>query len=73
MKKGILVLGLMIAAVGMFFQGKGMERAVETVGELSNREHPKVALTFDDGPHMVYTEMLGSLTVEYQKKYSQVA
>lgn len=58
MKKGILVLGLMIAAVGMFFQGKGMERAVETVGELSNREHPKVALTFDDGPHMVYTEML---------------
>lgn len=58
MKKGILVLGVIIALAGMFFQGKGMERAVETVGELSNREHPKVALTFDDGPHMVYTEML---------------
>ena len=58
MKKGILVLGVIITLAGMFFQGKGMERAVETVGELSNREHPKVALTFDDGPHMVYTEML---------------
>ena len=58
MKKGILVLGVILTLAGMFFQGKGMERAVETVGELSNREHPKVALTFDDGPHMVYTEML---------------
>ncbi|MBS6160549.1 MAG: polysaccharide deacetylase family protein [Firmicutes bacterium] len=58
MKKGILILGLMIAAVGMFFQGKGMKQAVETVGELSHKEHPKVALTFDDGPHAFYTEML---------------
>lgn len=58
MKKGILILGLMIAAVGMFFQGKGMKKAVETVGELSHKEHPKVALTFDDGPHAFYTEML---------------
>lgn len=58
MKKGILILGLMIAAAGMFFQGKGMKQAVETVGELSHKEHPKVALTFDDGPHVVYTEML---------------
>ena len=58
MKKGILILGLLIAAVGMFFQGKGMKQAVETVGELSHKEHPKVALTFDDGPHAFYTEML---------------
>lgn len=58
MKKGILILGVMIAAVGMFFQGKGMKQAVETVGELSHKEHPKVALTFDDGPHAFYTEML---------------
>lgn len=58
MKKGILILGLLIAAVGIFFQGKGMKQAVETVGELSHKEHPKVALTFDDGPHVVYTEML---------------
>lgn len=58
MKKGILVLGLLIAVVGMFFQGKGMKQAVETVGELSHKEHPKVALTFDDGPHAFYTEML---------------
>ena len=54
----VVFAGVIITLAGMFFQGKGMEREVETVGELSNREHPKVALTFDDGPHMVYTEML---------------
>lgn len=35
-----------------------MEQAVETVSELSDEEHPEIALTFDDGPHVVYTEQL---------------
>lgn len=35
-----------------------MEKARETAGELLDQEHPRIALTFDDGPHSVYTEKL---------------
>ncbi|QIB58758.1 peptidoglycan N-acetylglucosamine deacetylase [Blautia producta] len=31
---------------------------IQTAGELSDEEHPKIALTFDDGPHAVYTPKL---------------
>lgn len=33
-------------------------RVVSTAGELSDEEHPRIALTFDDGPHPVYTPKL---------------
>lgn len=55
MKKIILIAFFLL----VFFIGKqGMERAVETVNELSDQEHPEIALTFDDGPHEIYTERL---------------
>lgn len=55
MKKIILVMLFFCA----FFAGKrGMEQAVKTINELSDEEHPEIALTFDDGPHGIYTEQL---------------
>lgn len=55
MKKIVLILSFFV----IFLIGKrGMEQAVETVSELSDEEHPEIALTFDDGPHVVYTEQL---------------
>lgn len=55
MKKIVFILSFFV----IFFIGKqGMEQAVETVNELSDEEHPEIALTFDDGPHEVYTEQL---------------
>ena len=52
-------IGLLLSFFAVFFIGKrGMEQAVETVNELSDEEHPEIALTFDDGPHEVYTEQL---------------
>lgn len=57
MKKSVLLLtGFLLL---FLMTGKiSMEKAVETVKELSDEEHPKVALTFDDGPHRIYTEKL---------------
>ena len=55
MKKGSFIL---IVLLLLSFHQAGMQDAVKTVRELSDREHPKVAITFDDGPHPVYTEML---------------
>ena len=50
---------LLLSFFAVFLIGKqGMEKAVETVNELSDEEHPEIALTFDDGPHEVYTEQL---------------
>ena len=55
MKKIVLILCFFV----LFWVGeKGMERAVETVNELSDQDHPEIALTFDDGPHEIYTERL---------------
>lgn len=55
MKKIIFI----VLFFAVFLIGKqGMERAVETVNELSDEEHPKIALTFDDGPHEIYTKKL---------------
>lgn len=55
MKKIVFILSFFV----IFFIGKqGMEQAVETVNELSDEDHPEIALTFDDGPHEVYTEQL---------------
>lgn len=55
MKKIVFMLSFFV----IFFVGKqGMEQAVETVNELSDEDHPEIALTFDDGPHEVYTEQL---------------
>lgn len=55
MKKIVLILSFFV----IFLIGKrGIEQAVETVSELSDEEHPEIALTFDDGPHVVYTEQL---------------
>ena len=52
-------IGLLLAFLAVFLIGKqGMEQAVETVNELSDEEHPEIALTFDDGPHEVYTGQL---------------
>lgn len=50
---------LLLSFFTVFLIGKqGMEKAVETVNELSDEEHPEIALTFDDGPHEFYTEQL---------------
>ena len=57
MKKGSFILLVLLLLLLSFHQA-GMQAAVKTVRELSDREHPKVAITFDDGPHPVYTEML---------------
>ena len=57
MKKGSFILIVLLLLLLSFHQA-GMQDAVKTVRELSDREHPKVAITFDDGPHPVYTEML---------------
>ena len=52
-------IGLLLAFLAVFLIGKqGMEQAVETVNELSDEEHPEIALTFDDGPDEKYTEKL---------------
>lgn len=57
MKKWICILSLLFLAV--FFYGiTDMEKAAEAANELSDEEHPKIALTFDDGPHCIYTERL---------------
>lgn len=57
MKKSILFLTVLFLG-GLFLNRIGMEQAIGTVNELSDQEHPKIALTFDDGPHCVYTEEL---------------
>lgn len=48
----VMLVFLAIAA------GYGKIKEKETAGELSDEEHPRVALTFDDGPHPVYTPKL---------------
>lgn len=53
----------LIAGIGILFfilvAASGSEKKEQSVfGELSDEEHPKIALTFDDGPHPVYTEEL---------------
>lgn len=35
-----------------------LKKEQSVFGALSDEEHPKIALTFDDGPHPVYTEEL---------------
>ena len=50
---GITILFFMLIAVA------GFDKKEQSVfGALSDEEHPKIALTFDDGPHPVYTEEL---------------
>lgn len=54
---GIAVLFFMlIVAAGS--DGNFDKKEQSVFGELSDEEHPKIALTFDDGPHPVYTEEL---------------
>lgn len=48
---GILFL-ILVASAGQ------KEQTKPVLGELSDEEHPKIALTFDDGPHPVYTKEL---------------
>ena len=57
MKKGSFILIVLLLRLLSFHQA-GMQAAVKTVRELSDREHPKEAITFDDGHPPVYTEML---------------
>ena len=54
---GITILFFMlIAAAGL--DGDLDKKEQSVFGALSDEEHPKIALTFDDGPHPVYTEEL---------------
>ena len=64
MKEKILVLltAVLLVALGMY-AGKNLIRETENnlllpAGELSDQEHPKIAMTFDDGPHAKYTPKL---------------
>lgn len=47
---------MLIAAAGL--DGDFDKKEQSVFGALSDEEHPKIALTFDDGPHPVYTEEL---------------
>lgn len=60
MKKKEVCLGILFCALGIAAVSKNsMVRESRTAAaELSDQEHPKVALTFDDGPHPVYTPKL---------------
>ena len=60
MKKKEVCLGILFCVLGIVAVSKNsMVRESRTVAaELSDQEHPKVALTFDDGPHPVYTPKL---------------
>ena len=58
MKKWITLLCTLLFLAVLGYAGNGMEKARETAGELLDQEHPRIALTFDDGPHSVYTEKL---------------
>ena len=59
-KKLILGIGILffilVTAAGS--DGDFDKKEQSVFGELSDEEHPKIALTFDDGPHPVYTEEL---------------
>ena len=59
-KKGLagiaILFFMLIAAAGS--DGDFDKKEQSVFGELSDEEHPKIALTFDDGPHPVYTEEL---------------
>lgn len=59
-KKGLagiaILFFMLIAAAGS--DGNFDKKEQSVFGELSDEEHPKIALTFDDGPHPVYTEEL---------------
>lgn len=58
MKKWITAVCVLLFLAVFLSGGKGMEKAQETAGELLDEEHPRIALTFDDGPHSIYTEKL---------------
>lgn len=53
-----VLLVLTAAAALKYSTDSFLELNIQTVGELSDEEHPKIALTFDDGPHPVYTPKL---------------
>ncbi len=59
-KKGLagitILFFMLIAAAGL--DGDFDKKEQSVFGALSDEEHPKIALTFDDGPHPVYTEEL---------------
>ena len=54
---GITILFFMLIAVAGL-DGDFDKKEQSVFGALSDEEHPKIALTFDDGPHPVYTEEL---------------
>ena len=54
---GITILFFMLIAVAGL-DGDFEKKEQSVFGALSDEEHPKIALTFDDGPHPVYTEEL---------------
>ena len=54
---GITILFFMLIAVAGL-DGAFDKKEQSVFGALSDEEHPKIALTFDDGPHPVYTEEL---------------
>lgn len=54
---GITILFFMLIAVAGL-DGDFDKKEQFVFGALSDEEHPKIALTFDDGPHPVYTEEL---------------
>ncbi len=59
-KKLILGIGILffILVTTAGSDGDFDKKEQSVFGELSDEEHPKIALTFDDGPHPVYTEEL---------------
>lgn len=55
----LAVLLVLTAAAALKYSTKSAgDMNIQTAGELSDEEHPKIALTFDDGPHAVYTPKL---------------
>lgn len=54
---GITILFFMLIAVAGL-DGDFDKKEQSVFGALSDEEHPKIALTFDDGPHPIYTEEL---------------
>ena len=54
---GITILFFMLIAVAGL-DGDFDKKEQSVFGALSDEKHPKIALTFDDGPHPVYTEEL---------------
>ena len=59
-KKGLagitILFFILIAVAGL--DGVFDKKEQSVFGALSDEEHPKIALTFDDGPHPIYTEEL---------------